>query len=108
MAHNLHGDVSKEDLALAEELLEMESHFRINADIYGASQCARIFVCISHDWYELGDDDKGRQLLEKADKICPGYFDDQIQKHIEEDPDFDYLVQNLAAQILAVARSVVG
>ena len=108
MSHNLHGDISEEDRKVAEELLEMESHFDLNREAYGAAECARIYTCLSHDYYELHDDDKGRQLLEKADKICPGYFETGINVHMKEDPDFEYLVNSLAAKILAVARSVAG
>lgn len=106
MKHNLHGDVSAEDLELAEQLLEMEAETDEYADFYGPSMCARIAICLSHDWYELGDDDKGSELLEKANKICPGYFDNEIKEHIDEDPDFAYLVESLTAKILALARSI--
>jgi len=108
MSHNLHGDISPEDLKTAEELLEMEEYFDIHRDAYGSDQCARVMVALAHDWYELDDDDKGRALLEKAEKVCPGYFDNEIKKHIKEDPEFDYLVKSLAGKILAVARSVVS
>lgn len=108
MTNNLHGDVSSEDLELAAELQEMENHFNTHVDVYGPELCARTFTCLSHDWYVLGDDDKGRLLLEKADKVCPGYFDNQIKRDIKEDSDFEYLVGSLANQILAVARSIVG
>lgn len=107
MSHYLHGDISEADKKVAEELLEMESHFGLHAKDYGPEECARVYVCLSHDWYELEDDDKGRQLLEKADKVCPGYFENQIKEHMK-DPDFDYLVGSLAGKILAVARSIVG
>lgn len=108
MKHNLHGDIPREDLELAEELLETESHFDANREHYTKDMCARVYVCCSHDWYEIGDDDKGRELLEKADKVCPGYFENQIKKHIDEDPDFACLVESLTTKILAVARSIMG
>ncbi len=108
MGHNLHGDISQEDRELAEELLRMENVIDLDGEVYGFPDCARMLVCLSHDWYDLGDDDKGRALLEKAEKICPGYFDNEIKMHIKEDPMYDYLVQSLAAKILAVARSIVG
>jgi hypothetical protein len=108
MKHNLHGDVSKEDLKVAEELMKMEEHFDVNSDIYHPAMIARIFVCLSHDWYELGDDDKGSQLLEKADKVCPGYFDKEISKHMKQDPEFAYLVESLTYKILLIAKSLMG
>jgi hypothetical protein len=106
MGHNLHGDVPAQDLELAEELLEMESHFNSHIDVYGAALCARVMVCISHDYYEIGDDDKGYELLQKAEKICPGYFENEIKLDIEQDPGFAYLVESLTEKILLVARSI--
>lgn len=108
MGHNLHGDVSTEDLRLAEEFLEMEAHFDQNVDHYLPHQVARIFVCLAHDWYELGDDEKGYDLLQKANKVCPRYFENQIKNDINEDSDFAYLIESLTNKILAVARSVMG
>ena len=107
MGHNLHGDIPAEDIELANELLEMEKHLDNNMVRYGPSIAARVCVCLSHDYYELGDDDKGRELLEKADKIYPGYFENKIKDHIDQDPDFELLVESLAEKILVVARSVI-
>ena len=104
----MHGDVNTEDLELAEELLEMEVETESYKDFYGPVMCARIFTCCAHDWYELGDDDKGAELLEKANKFCPGYFDNEIKDHIKEDPDFAYLVDSLTEKILAIARSLMA
>ena len=106
MRHNLHGDIPKEDLELAEELLEMEAYFDAHLNEYAPDMVARIIVCLAHDYYEISDDEKGSELLEKADKICPGYFDNQIKSHIEDDSDFAYLVENLTRNILAIARSI--
>lgn len=106
MKHNLHGDVSEDDLEVAHELLEMEADFDANLDSFKPSIVARVFVCLSHDWYELGDDDKGGELLQKADKVCPGYFDNEIKADIDKDSDFARLVESLTAQILEVAHSI--
>jgi len=106
MGHNLHGDIPKEDLDLAEELLKMEAHFDENLELYGPAFSARVFCCLAHDYYEIGDDDKGYELLEKANKVCPGYFDNEIKAHIDEDPEFAHLVESLTHNILAVAKSV--
>lgn len=108
MSHNLHGDVPAKHLELANDLLEMESHFNNNKNLYLPSEIAKVFTCCSHDWYDLGDDEKGSELLLKAEKACPGYFEKQINKDMEEDPDFAYLVESLKEKILAFARSVLG
>ena len=46
-------------------------------------------------------------IPEKADRICPGYFENKIKDHIDQDPDFKLLVESLAEKILVVARSVI-
>jgi hypothetical protein len=106
MGHNLHGDIPIEDLELANELLAMEAHWEANQDLYGPAMGAKILVCISHDFYELGDDDKGSELLEKANKVCPGYFENEIKRHIDQDPEYAYLVESLTMKILAIAGSL--
>lgn len=102
MGHNLHGDVPKEDLIFAEELLEMERHFDIKSELYPDYMVARVFTALAHDWYEIGDDDKGGDLLEKANKVCPDYFSTRIKKDMEEDPEFDILVKSLTAHLWAI------
>ena len=74
MAHNLHGDIPADHLELAEELEEMEEYFDTKPHGLEKSLHAKALVCISHDWYEMGDDEKGSELLEKAEKICPRIF----------------------------------
>ena len=51
---------------------------------------------------------EAKELLEKAEKICPGYFENQIKTDIDEDADFAYLVESLTHKILAVARSILS
>lgn len=108
MPHNLHGDIPKDHLELANKLLEQEDHFYDNLRIYGPESTAKVFVCCAHDWYDLGDDDKGSELLLKAEKVCPGYFENQINVHVKESPNFAYLVESLKEKLLAIARSVSG
>lgn len=106
MKHNLHGDVSKEDLDLAEELLEMEEYFDTNGHKYESSLVSKAYVCIAYDWYTLGDDDKGLDLIKKANKNYPGYFDKKIAEHIDEDDMYRTVVINLTSNILGVAKSI--
>jgi hypothetical protein len=106
--HNLFGDVSADDLKLAQELIEMETYFYEHLEDYGPSICARGLTCVAHDWYALDDDEKGSELLEKANEVCPGYFDNQINQDIENDPEFAYLVKSLTGKILILAKSIVG
>lgn len=108
MSHNLHGDIPKEHLELAEDLLEMEKHFDDNPQLYDTETRARVYVCCAHDYLCMGDDDKASDLLVKADKVCPGYFQNQIKNHTKEDPNFAYLVDSLTEKLLAMARSFLG
>lgn len=102
----LHGDIPLEHLALEEELNEMEEFFDQNKTRFPKEEIAKGFVCLSHDYFTIGDDEKGSELLEKASKICPGYFDNEIKKHIKEDEMYKILVDNLTHHILQVAKSV--
>jgi hypothetical protein len=105
--HNLHGDIPKEHRELAKELLEMEDHFDSKIDLE-PSLVAKGLVCISHDYYSMGDDDKGRDLLAKAEKVYPGYFDKKIDEHAAEDQFYKQLVDSLALIILETLRSIGG
>jgi hypothetical protein len=107
MPHNLHGDIPESHKKLAKELLELESYFDSKEDAE-TFVIAKGYLCIAHDWYEMGDDDKGSDLLLKANEACPGYFDKEMHKQMVEDPDFDYLVKNLTGHILEIVRSIVG
>lgn len=108
MPHNLHGDVSEEDLALAEELIEMESYFTSGEKKFSNTIIARVLVCLAHDWYSIYNEEKGDELLQKAEKVCPGYFKDQIIEDMKADPDFVLIVKNLASNILSVFKSIAG
>jgi hypothetical protein len=103
---NLHGDVPKEYLDLVEELQEMEEHFDLNPSFYGPAMVARMYTCIAHDYYDIGLEERGHELLLKADKACPDYFTDQIIKDVEGDSNFAYLVESLTANILSVIKSI--
>lgn len=106
MNHNLHGDVPLEHREIAEKLLELEDYFTNKPNIISEIR-AKGFVCIAHDWYAMGDDDKGSLLLLKANDVCPKYFDNEMHTHIAADPDFDKLVKSLVGYIFDVAKSVV-
>jgi len=108
MAHNLHGDIPKAHIQWAKELEDMEEFFDTMPANMEKALIAKAIVCIAHDWYEMGDDEKGSQLLEKADKICPGYFDNEMLKHGDEDETFDLVILGITRNILAIAASIAG
>ena len=103
--HNLYGDIHEEHRRLIEELLEMEDYFENKAGIEPSLVC-KGFCCIAHDYYAMGDDEKGSELLAKANKIYPGYFDSKINDHIDQDPLYKELINSLTLIILQTARSI--
>jgi len=103
----LYGDVPEQDRELVKNLIEMEASFKEKEGFFPPADVATGYVCLAHDYYEVGLDEKGAELLERAEKACPGYFKNQISKYIESDPDFEYLVQNLRKIIVSVAKSVI-
>jgi hypothetical protein len=106
MRHNLHGDIPESHRMLIEELLVLEEYFDSKTENVTPAEKAKAYTCISHDWYSMGDDDKGSDLLIKASVVCPGYFENEMQVHIQEDPDFDMLVKSLYRCIFDIAKSV--
>lgn len=106
MKPHLHGDIPPEHKRLVEELLELEAQFDHERLDHSPDVVAKAFVCMAHDYYHIGEDEYGGRLLEKADLACPGYFDNEIKKHIEEDGLYCMLVENLTADILDLIRSV--
>ena len=103
--HNLHGDIPEEHRELIKDLLEMEDYFDSKIDLDPAL-VAKGTVCIAHDWYSMGDEDKGSDLLTKASKIYPGYFDGKINEHTEEDELYKKLVTSLTLIILETVKSI--
>ena len=106
MPSRLHGDVPPEHIKLEEELLEMEDFFDSKKDFYDSSLISKAYVCLAHDYYSIGADEKGSELIEKAESICPGYFKNEIVDHINEDFTYKVLVENLATNIVGIARSI--
>jgi hypothetical protein len=105
MGHNLYGDIPEDHRKLAKELLELEEWFDNHPEVEPADR-AKGMTCCAHDWYSMGDDDKGSELLIKANEICPGYFDNEMQVDVLKDPDFAVLVQSLHNLIFSIAKSV--
>jgi hypothetical protein len=105
MSRYLHGDVPKEYLLLEEELIEMEEFFDNRTDKHDPAILARGYVCIAFDYYGMDCEEKGSELLEKAEKVYPGYFNRQIFVDMEKDSDYDVLVKGLTGYILGIVKS---
>jgi len=95
----------KEHLQLIAELETMEAFF-MNKDLLSTPEIiAQSLTCLAHDWIQLGLEEKGHELLLKADKICPGYHKNKMLDHMKQDPSYDTLVKSLANELVLVALS---
>ena len=103
--HNLHGDIPQEHRDLIEELLKIEDNVDGNTKLEPAI-IAKSMICMAHDWYAMGDEDKGATLLEKAEKAYPGYFDHKIKEHTDADTAYRELVDRLGLIILRTLKSI--
>lgn len=91
------GDVPEEHKKLAVNLEQMEQYFdgaKVTTDI-----AAKGFVCLAHDWFQIGVEDEGNRLLVKAERICPGYFKNVMVQQTLEDKEFSYLVKSLSVEL---------
>lgn len=91
------GDISDADKRLAAELEKEEEYWNIASasSHYAKEIVAKAFVCLAHDWLEIGLEEKGTELIEKAERVCPGYFENTILLQTKSDEDFDILVKNI-------------
>lgn len=94
----MYGDVPETYKQLAKDLLEQEVLFDSSKGI-PVNIIAKAYVCMAHDWYQIGMDEKGTQLLAKADQVCPGYFDNHMVQDAQDHADYAELVNNIAAQL---------
>jgi hypothetical protein len=92
------GDVSEEHKKLAKELEELESILDTKVEL-PKSILSKMFVCLAHDWFEISVDEEGHRMIEKAEKTCPGYFNEVIHRHQKEDPRFELICKNLKSEL---------
>ena len=97
----LNGDVSLEDKKLAQDLTEMERTIEDSKDI-SLDHKAKAYVALAHDWYWLQMEEKGHELLLKAEDTVPGYSKDVMPRHMEEDPQYADIIHRMAKQIIGL------
>jgi hypothetical protein len=98
---NLNGDVPEKDRNLALKLIEYERLVDDMTD-FPDEKRAQSYVCLAHDWYQIGMEEEGGRLLLKADSTFPGYFKTTMVKHIAESEDFDRLVKSFTVQLITM------
>lgn len=92
------GDVPEWQRELAAALREVEKSVDSLVLVPDAEK-AKCYVSLAHDWYEMDCEEEGVKLLIKAENICPGYFKNQINDHINTSQEFAYLLNNLALHL---------
>lgn len=97
---SLFGDISKEDREQAKALEEQEAWFDSKQGLAPPQILAKGYICLAHDWYVLSLEEKAQKLLDKADKICPTYFENYMGFDIQEDPDFEKVMAGIIDQII--------
>ena len=100
----MYGDISDEHKQLMTALDQQERVFDMD-NLTDTAKLAKGYVCLAHDWYILGNEDRGVVLLRKAEQIFPGYFRTMIAKHCYQDADFEYLVRNITAELVNIMLS---
>lgn len=98
--------LSSVELAFIDELQEMEKALLDINTLCAPDVIAQGLTCLAHDYVQLGLEEKGHELLIKADEIYPGYHSSKMEEHMESDPDFKKLVLSLSAELILVALSV--
>jgi|SRR5581483_5210771 len=100
----LSGDVPEEHKNLALALSGYEKE--VNDDPFlPLERKAQSYVCLAHDWYQLGMDEEGGRLLLRAEQISPGYFKEKMLEHASENKDFALVVKNITIELMFLVTS---
>lgn len=103
------GDVPESHRQLAKELEQAELYWDEKSKYTDFPELvSKAYVCLAHDWYQIGEEDQGALILQKAEKVCPGYFKNVIQKHTEADEDFNYIVRSLTTELIWVMAGTIS
>lgn len=88
----MYGDVPEGNKKLAEELVKAEANLDTTLS---APYVAQTYFCLAHDWYEMGMEEEGHRLLQKAEDACPGYFRVHLKNHCKENPNLLFLTDRM-------------
>lgn len=104
----MHGDVTPEQRALLAGLEEYEAWMNEREDALPPEAQAKMCVALAHDWYDLGLDEEGNRLLNRAEAAFPGYFKGPIYDHMLQDSDYYRVVKQLQAVIATDILNALG
>lgn len=103
----LSSGLSKENQELAKKLTEAELDTERD-QVLPKERKAQIYTCLAHDWYQMDMEEQGVRLLEKANKIYPGYFKGLVIEHSLESDGFDKVVKNLTLELAYMILTRLG
>lgn len=90
---NFSGDIPKSHLKLIEGLKSHEKWLNENLDKTPVLVYSQCMVCLAYDYIDIDMEEKGEELLLRANKLCPGYFKGPIYSHMKTSPDFNHLME---------------
>jgi len=102
----MHGDVPETHKALVPRLIKAEKE--VDDISMVSSKKAQVYVCLAYDWFDIGMEEEGNRLLEKAETTHPKYFDVTIIRHMKEDPVFESLVKKIESELRTMALGHLG
>lgn len=97
--------MSLKELELMADLEAMEREITSPDCLMPSDMLAKALTCLAHDWVQLGLEEKGHELLIKADKVFPGYHGAPMRYDMEQDPEFNILGRSLALELAIAALS---
>lgn len=89
---------------LAKELTKNEQ-FLLNTLFDSPAQEAKAWICLSYDWYNMGNIAKGQELIWKAEKACPTYFHLECRKDMSDSPTFALLMNAISIILMEIATT---
>jgi len=90
-----YGDIPKDHIECVLELERLENWFAEHDRTIHPLMAAKGLTCMAHDYYVIDMEENGEDLLNRANKYCPGYFKNEIWIHRDKDPEYSALLTNL-------------
>ena len=105
--YKLYGDVPEEHKKIAKELEELEVHLEQSSKNIEPKKLAKCYVYLASDWFNVGLDENGTDLIDKASKCCPDYFVEQIRVDMETDATYRVVVEKMYKNMLFIVSDLI-
>lgn len=89
------GDIPTKDREIIKEVITLESWLEKYKSGLPTLSIAKANVCLAHDWYAVHLEEMGDLFINKAEKVCPGYFKAPIFVQMKNDPEYCKLIYQL-------------